>query len=122
MPSLSWQCVYDFFRDQGAILAGILALVAGFIAFKGAIRAAEKQVAAVLEQKNQAHDDALAQIQALERQIDQRNREITDIRRREKVEIVRALATESARLDRLARDRLQVAEGLYSDRQDFPFG
>jgi hypothetical protein len=114
--------VYDFFRDQGSILAGLLALIAGIIAFKGAIRAADKQVAAVLEQKNQAHDDAIAQIQALERQLDQRNREIADIRRREKLEIVRALATESARLDRFAQDRLAIAQAMYSDRPDVAIG
>jgi hypothetical protein len=39
--------LYDFFRDQGSIVAGLLALVAGVLAFKGAMRAAEKQVAAV---------------------------------------------------------------------------
>jgi hypothetical protein len=38
--------LYDFFRDQGSIVAGLLALAAGFLAFKGAMRAAEKQVAA----------------------------------------------------------------------------
>jgi hypothetical protein len=39
--------LYDFFRDQGSIVAGLLALVAGVLAFKGAMRAAEKQVAAL---------------------------------------------------------------------------
>jgi hypothetical protein len=117
------QCIYDFFRDQGSIIAGLLAVVAGWIAVKGTMRAADKQVAAIIEQKNQTHDDAVAQIKAVEQQIDQRNREIADMRRREKVEIVRALATESARLDRLAQDRLQLAEGSsFSDRPDSPFG
>ena len=39
--------LYDFFRDQGSIVAGLLALVAGVLAFRGAMRSAEKQVAAV---------------------------------------------------------------------------
>jgi hypothetical protein len=39
--------LYDFCRDQGSIIAGLLALVAGYIAFKGATRAAQQQVAAV---------------------------------------------------------------------------
>src|SRR5271156_2228195 len=39
--------LYEFFRDQGSIIGGLLALAAGFLAFRGALRAAEKQVAAV---------------------------------------------------------------------------
>jgi hypothetical protein len=39
--------LYDFFRDQGSIIGGLLALAAGFLAFRGALRAAEKQAAAV---------------------------------------------------------------------------
>jgi hypothetical protein len=39
--------LYDFCRDQGSIIAGLLALVAGYIAFRGATRAAQQQVAAV---------------------------------------------------------------------------
>jgi len=39
--------LYDFFRDQGSIIGGWLALAAGYLVFKGAMRAAEKQVAAV---------------------------------------------------------------------------
>jgi hypothetical protein len=39
--------LYDFCRDQGSIIAGLLALLAGYIAFKGAMRAAVQQVAAV---------------------------------------------------------------------------
>jgi hypothetical protein len=34
--------LYDFCRDQGSIIAGLLALVAGYIAFKGATRAAQQ--------------------------------------------------------------------------------
>jgi hypothetical protein len=39
--------LYDFFRDQGSIIGGLLALAAGLLAFTGAMRAAGKQVAAV---------------------------------------------------------------------------
>jgi hypothetical protein len=39
--------LYDFCRDQGSIIAGLMALATGFIAFKGAMRAAMQQVAAV---------------------------------------------------------------------------
>jgi hypothetical protein len=116
------RCLYDFFRDQGSIIAGLLALLAGWIAFRGAMSAAEQQVTAIREQKDQAHADAAAQIEALERQLKERNREIADMRWREKVEIVRALATESARLDRFARDRLLLAEGTYGNALGAPFG
>jgi hypothetical protein len=39
--------LYDFCRDQGSIIGGLLALAAGYLAFSGAMRAAGKQVAAV---------------------------------------------------------------------------
>jgi hypothetical protein len=39
--------LYGFCRDQGSIIAGLMALAAGFIAFKGAMRAATQQVVAV---------------------------------------------------------------------------
>jgi hypothetical protein len=39
--------LYDFFRDQGSIIGGLLALAAGCLAFTGAMRAAAKQVTAV---------------------------------------------------------------------------
>ena len=42
-----FDALYDFCRDQGSIIAGLLALLAGYIAFKGATRAVERQVAAV---------------------------------------------------------------------------
>jgi hypothetical protein len=38
--------LYDFCRDQGAIIGGLLALVAGYLVFRGATRAADQQVAA----------------------------------------------------------------------------
>jgi hypothetical protein len=41
---------YEFFRDQGSIIAGVLALAAGIIAYIGAIKAANRQVAALKEQ------------------------------------------------------------------------
>ena len=44
------QCAYDFFRDQGSIVAGVFALIAGCIAYIGAVRAAQQQVAAVSKQ------------------------------------------------------------------------
>jgi hypothetical protein len=39
--------LYEFFRDQGSIIGGLLALAAGLLAFRGAMHAADKQVAAV---------------------------------------------------------------------------
>ena len=39
--------LYEFFRDQGSIIGGLLALAAGLLAFTGAMRAAGKQLAAV---------------------------------------------------------------------------
>jgi hypothetical protein len=38
--------LYDFCRDQGAIIGGLLALVAGYLVFRGATRAGDQQVAA----------------------------------------------------------------------------
>src|ERR1700689_1215417 len=42
--------LYEFFRDQGSIIAGLLALAAGIIAYRGARQAAEMQVRAVNKQ------------------------------------------------------------------------
>jgi len=119
-------CLYDFLRDQGGFIAGLLTLVAGGLAyFAGRVQATETrkaaaaQVIAILEQKNQAHDDAVAQIQALERQLEERNREIADQQWRAKVEIVRALAAEAGRLRRYASDRLEVAKSKYSAFPDY---
>jgi hypothetical protein len=38
--------LYDFCRDQGSIIGGLLALAAGYLVFRGATRAADRQVAA----------------------------------------------------------------------------
>jgi hypothetical protein len=38
--------LYDFCRDQGSIIGGLLALVAGYLVFRGATRAADRQVSA----------------------------------------------------------------------------
>jgi hypothetical protein len=118
---------YQLFQDQGGFIAGLLTLVAGILAYvAGRVQAtatresARAQVIAIRDQKNQAHEDAVAQFQALERQLEERNREIADMRWKEKVEIVRALATESARLDRFGRDRLLIAESRYSPRPEIP--
>jgi cell division protein FtsB len=52
--------LYDFCRDQGAIIAGLLALAAGYLVFRGATRAADRQVAALTAQtealRQQNHD------------------------------------------------------------------
>jgi hypothetical protein len=39
--------LYDFFRDQGSIIGGLLALAAGYLVFKGVTRAAKQQLAAI---------------------------------------------------------------------------
>jgi hypothetical protein len=52
-----FSALYDFFRDQGSIIGGLLALAAGYLVFRGAMRAADRQLAA-------AH----AQTKALRRQ------------------------------------------------------
>lgn len=41
--------LYDFFRDQGSIIAGLLALGAGFLAYRAARDATDKQVSAMRE-------------------------------------------------------------------------
>jgi hypothetical protein len=43
-------CVYEFFRDQGSLIAGLLALAAGIIAYIGAIKSANRQVTALKDQ------------------------------------------------------------------------
>jgi hypothetical protein len=79
-------CCYEFLRDQGGFIAGLLTLVAGVLAyFAGCVQAtatresAKAQVVAIRDQMNQAHEDAGAQIQALGRQLEERNREIADL-------------------------------------------
>ncbi len=42
--------LYTFFQDQGNIVAGLLALLAGIVAYIGAWQAAKMQVRAVNEQ------------------------------------------------------------------------
>ena len=42
--------LYDFCRDQGAILGGLLALAAGYLVFLGTTRAADRQLAALTAQ------------------------------------------------------------------------
>ena len=41
-----FSALYDFCRDQGSIIGGLLALVAGYLVFRGATRAGDQQVAA----------------------------------------------------------------------------
>jgi hypothetical protein len=48
--------LYDFCRDQGAIIGGLLALAAGYLVFRGTTRTAARQVAAL-----SAQTDALRQ-------------------------------------------------------------
>src|SRR5260370_42600590 len=38
--------LYDFCRDQGSIIGGLLALGAGYLVFRGTTRTADRQVAA----------------------------------------------------------------------------
>src|SRR5215470_10176631 len=49
--------VYEFFRDQGSIIAGVLALAAGIIAYIGAIKAANRQVAVLKDQIEDARTE-----------------------------------------------------------------
>ena len=42
--------LYDFYRDQGAIIGGLLALAAGYLVYLGTGRAAARQVAALTAQ------------------------------------------------------------------------
>ena len=42
--------LYDFCRDQGAILGGLLALAAGYLVFRGTTRAGDRQLAALTAQ------------------------------------------------------------------------
>ena len=49
--------VYEFFRDQGSIIAGVLALAAGIMAYIGAIKAANRQVAVLKDQVEDARTE-----------------------------------------------------------------
>jgi hypothetical protein len=40
-----FSALYDFCRDQGSIIGGLLALAAGYLVFRGTTRAADRQVA-----------------------------------------------------------------------------
>ena len=42
--------LYDFCRDQGSIIGGLLALAAGYLVFRGTTRTADRQVAAAYAQ------------------------------------------------------------------------
>jgi hypothetical protein len=46
-------CLYAFLRDEGSIIAGLLALVAGGIAYAGAMRAARIQVDELRQQNSE---------------------------------------------------------------------
>lgn len=45
-----FSALYDFCRDQGSIIGGLLALAAGYLVFRGVMRAADRQVAAARAQ------------------------------------------------------------------------
>jgi hypothetical protein len=55
-----FSALYDFCRDQGSIIGGLLALAAGFLVFRGTTRAADRQVSAAYAQtealRQQNHD------------------------------------------------------------------
>jgi hypothetical protein len=107
MRGFAWGCWYAILRDLGSFIAGILALAAGIFAYY----AGRLQATATREQKNQAHADAEAQRRLLEQQIAQRDREISEASRRAQFDLLKTLGAESARLDRLARDRHLLAQG-----------
>jgi hypothetical protein len=55
-----FSALYDFCRDQGSIIGGLLALAAGFLVFRGTTRSADRQVSAAYAQtealRQQNHD------------------------------------------------------------------
>jgi len=55
-----FSALYDFCRDQGSIIGGLLALAAGYLVFRGTTRAADRQLAALTAQtealRQQTHD------------------------------------------------------------------
>jgi hypothetical protein len=55
-----FSALYEFCRDQGSIIGGLLALAAGFLVFRGTTRAADRQVSATNAQtealRQQNHD------------------------------------------------------------------
>ena len=57
--------LYDFFRDQGSIIAGLIALAAGMIAYRGALFAAKMQVEAQ-QRRDEREVDTLRKSLAIE--------------------------------------------------------
>lgn len=55
-----FRALYDFCRDQGSVIGGLLALAAGLLVFRGTTRAADRQVSAAYAQtealRQQNHD------------------------------------------------------------------
>ncbi len=112
--------LYEVLRDFNAgiltLIGGGLAYLAGHVQAKATRQAAAAQVVAIRKQMDLAHGDALAQIEALERQIDQRNREIADLQKRTVRDTVAALGAESAYVHRAARDRLSMPKRTFLRR------
>jgi hypothetical protein len=115
---------YEVLRDFNAgiltLIGGGLAYFAGHVQATATRQAAAAQVVAIRKQMDLADGDALAQIEALKRQIDQRNREIADLQKRTVRDTVAALGAESAHVHRCARDRLSIAEENFSETLDAP--
>lgn len=114
--------VWEILRDMGSFFAGICALIAGCVAYyagyqqaKAARDAATAQVAAVRAQRDQAHVDAQDQVNALREQIATAEYRAEEAEKKRRVEIVKLLAAESARLDRLARDRAELTRKRYGE-------
>jgi len=57
-----WDRLYDFFRDQGSVIAGVLAVGAAYYAIRATKDAAKRQVDA-------AEDSAARQVVAMEKQL-----------------------------------------------------
>jgi hypothetical protein len=117
---LTW---YTLARDQGGVIAGLVALIAAAIAYIGALRGARLQVAAMRSQMKEARKIADEQIAAADRQtsvareqLDQATRAAAERERTERRALIYALAIESARVHRLARDRLEVAQREFGAR------
>jgi hypothetical protein len=72
-----WDRLYDFFRDQGSVIAGFLAVGAAYYAIRATKDAAKRQVDA-------AEDSTARQVVAMEKQLQEMReaRELAEIHAR----------------------------------------
>ncbi len=103
--------VWEFFRDQGGIIAGVFALIAGGMAYM----VGQKQATATTQAAATQVAAVNAQNQILQQQLRDARQAAETRAETDRRTIIFALSIEAARINRLARDRLLVAQNRYLD-------